>query len=107
MILLGALIALVVVGAMSIPKGEVVTLVTTDAEGEEHHTQIWVVELDGALYIRCTSPDAGWLARLRAHPDVSLVRGGHDGVPLLYRAVTSTDPATRRRRAGSVEVTAR
>jgi hypothetical protein len=65
-----------VLGALWIDEGEVVTLSTVDAESHVHHTQLWTVELDGSRYLRASTADVGWLARLRAHPAVELDFGG-------------------------------
>jgi len=97
--LVGA-VALIVAVAMLIPEGEVVTLVTTDDQGSEHATQLWVVELDGRLYLRSAEPDTYWLARLKSRAKVGLVNAPHithDTPALPYRAVIVEDPATAAR----------
>jgi hypothetical protein len=74
LVAVGAVIALVVVGSMAVDEGEVVTLTTRDEGGATYDTQLWVVDLDGRLYLRSASPDAGWLLRLRERPEVVLER---------------------------------
>ena len=64
--------------------GEGVTLYTTDAEGVEHETPLWVVELDGAQYLRSGSGPSGWYRRLQERPDVRVERAGE---VKPYRAV--------------------
>jgi hypothetical protein len=64
--------------------GEGVTLYTTDASGAEHETPLWVVELDGAQYLRAGDGASAWLARLRVIPDVKVERGGE---VKRYRAI--------------------
>ena len=54
--------------------GEVVVLRTTDAEGEVHETRLWITRIDGADYLRAGNPQSGWLERLRASPEVEVVR---------------------------------
>jgi hypothetical protein len=54
-------------------SGEVVVLHVGDTE-----TRLWVVEHDGALWLR-GEPDAGWVAALRADPEVVVDRGGERG----------------------------
>lgn len=55
--------------------GEVVVLHTT-ADGAQQTTRLWVVELDGDLWLRSGGGDSGWYARLVAEPRVGLEREG-------------------------------
>jgi hypothetical protein len=55
--------------------GEVVVLHTT-ADGAESTTRLWVVELDGSLWLRSGGGDSGWYARLAAEPRIQLERHG-------------------------------
>lgn len=55
--------------------GEVVVLHTT-ADGVDHTTRLWVVELDGSLWLRSGGGDSGWYARLAAEPRIRLERHG-------------------------------
>jgi len=90
-----ALVALVVVAAsFGVDEGEVVTLTTRDAAGARFDTQLWIVELDGAVWLRAGRPDARWLARLRAEPRVSIQRGDDTA---FYTATAVEDPAARER----------
>jgi len=64
------------VGASELAE-EVVVLRTFDAQGAAHETSLWIVEdADGALWLRAGMPSSSWLERLRARPDVELVRAG-------------------------------
>jgi len=63
--------------------GEVVRLTTTDAEGVDHHTSLWIVEDRGKQYLRAGSIESAWYQRLRDNPEVRLSRGGKEGT---YRA---------------------
>jgi hypothetical protein len=93
LVLAGMTVALIVfVTAFGIDEGEVVNLLTVDASGAQFETQLWIIEHDGALYLRAGRPAARWLARLRAHPEVQVERGG---TTRAYRAVPLDDPATR------------
>jgi len=93
LVLAGLTVALVVfVTAFGIDEGEVVNLSTVDAKGAQFETQLWIIEHDGQLYLRAGRPAARWLARLRAHPEVKIERGG---TTASYRAVPVDDPATR------------
>jgi len=58
-------------------SAEVADLHTTDGRGGGLQTSVWVVDVAGDLWIRATDPEALWLARLHANPDVELVRDGH------------------------------
>lgn len=88
----GFLVAAVVVGSLLLDEGEVVTLVSHDAQGAEYETALWIVEWDGALWLRAGSPRTQWLERLRVHPEVELRRAGETH---SYRAVVRDDPATK------------
>jgi hypothetical protein len=74
-------------------SGEVVVLETRDAAGP-HETRIWVVDDAGFAWLRTGDPTAGWLARLRANPDVAVTRAG---TRREFRAVPVDDAATRDR----------
>lgn len=56
--------------------GERVTLRTRDAAGEAHTTPLWVVDLEGRPFLRAGDRESGWVARLRAEPEVALQRNG-------------------------------
>lgn len=64
--------------------GEVVVITTHDAAGAPHRTRVWVVDHDGAQWIRAGSDRSGWFTRLEAQPALELERGTTTGV---YRAV--------------------
>ena len=93
-----ALCAAVVVVALLIPQGEVVTLNVLDIEGRSHPTQLWIVELDGIAYLRSGRHDTLWLARLRERPEVTLGKGhiGESATPYLARPIAD-DPTLRAR----------
>ena len=97
--LLGALVVLAVlfVGAIFVASefgGEVVHLRTTDGQGAEHTTHLWVVDDGGFAWLRAGHGDTGWLQRIEAHPDVVVERHGEE---LHFRAVPVHDPAVRDR----------
>jgi len=83
-----ALVAVIVVLAglqmFASEVGEVVVITTRDADGTPHRTRVWVVDHDGAQWIRSGSDSSGWFARLRAQPTLALQR---DGATAEYRAV--------------------
>jgi hypothetical protein len=89
----GIAVAAVVFTSMFFDEGEVVTLVTKSAEGADFDTQLWIVQLDGHLYLRAGSPHARWLARVRDNPLVTLKRGDEKAP---FKAIPQEDPATRK-----------
>ena len=84
---IGVLVALgLVMGLMFAASelgGEVVTLVTSDTDGTLHETSLWIVEDEGALWLRAGNPDSSWLKRIRKTPAVTLTRAGKT---VRYRA---------------------
>ena len=78
---LGAFFALIVVylalmfGASE--SGEVVELITQDANGEQFTTRLWIADHDGAMWLRADS-GSGWYQRLVQHDaqrPATLLRG--------------------------------
>jgi hypothetical protein len=57
-------------------SGEVVTLRTRDASGQEHATRLWVVDQGGAEWVRSGHPEKGWFLRVVANPRVEVERAG-------------------------------
>jgi len=72
----GLVALLLVVQIVASETGEVVVLTTTDAAGTPQETRLWVVDHDGAAWLRAGSQGAGWFGRLSADPDVQVERGG-------------------------------
>jgi len=73
------LLAVATVMAASEFGGEVVTLYTHDAAGEEHATHLWVVDEGDELWLRAGMPDSGWLERIAVDPQVEVERAGARG----------------------------
>jgi hypothetical protein len=74
-----ALAALVLTALATFVAGEAVEVVelrTQDASGARFDTEMWVVDYDGAQWVRVGNPERHWYLRLLAHPDVELVRHG-------------------------------
>jgi len=68
--------------------GEVVVLHTTSA-GEQFSTRLWVVDHDGAEWLRSGGGSAsGWYGRLLAEPQVELERGS-----VRRRYLATAEPA--------------
>jgi len=95
MLIVGWMAGILVIGALLLDEGHVVTLLTRE-EGREYETQMWVVELEGDLYIRSNRPDSEWLKRIDADPEVAL-RWEEDprAEEERLRAQRVTDPAIR------------
>ena len=53
---------------------EVVKLHTTDCEGEEIITRLWVVDYGGYQYLRVGADGSGWFDRLQAAEMVDITR---------------------------------
>jgi hypothetical protein len=92
-VLAAAVLALAIFYVVLAESGEVVVLETRDARGA-HETRLWVVDSEGAAWLRTGDPASPWLARLRANPDAALTRRGERRE---YRAVVVDDPITRER----------
>ncbi|HIF97322.1 MAG TPA: hypothetical protein EYQ54_09925 [Myxococcales bacterium] len=73
MLAMGIITGMLVLGALALDEGEIVTLYTEGA-GRQYSTQLWIVEIDGREFVRANRPSARWLARLRINPAVSLRR---------------------------------
>jgi hypothetical protein len=73
MLTMGIVTGVLVLGALALDEGELVTLYTEEA-GRSYSTQLWIVEVDGREYLRANRPNARWLGRLRANPAVGLRR---------------------------------
>ena len=57
-ILTSIAVALLASASFWLDEGEVVTLITTDENGHEFETGLWIVELDGVSYLCAASTDA-------------------------------------------------
>ena len=90
------LAVLVIVGIFAASElgGEVVTLQTLAADGTAIETRLWIVEVDGDLWLRAGARPSGWLKRIEADPRVSITRGE---VTSDHRAVPVRDAQTRDR----------
>jgi hypothetical protein len=73
---------------------EVARLRTFDDSGSPYDTKMWVVDLDGRAYVRVGRAGRGWGERLKAHPQVELIRESGT-VPCTASLVT--DETARRR----------
>lgn len=92
-LLAGVLFLGVIFGASEL-GGELVTLHTHDANGAERTTHLWVVDDAGYAWLRAGVPSSGWLKRIEADPEVTVVRGGESH---HFKAVPVHDPVVRDR----------
>ena len=74
--LLGLLFVFVGTELAASESGEVLVLRTQDDGGHTRETRIWVADDAGAEWLRAGNEQVGWLVRLRARPDVEVVRKG-------------------------------
>jgi hypothetical protein len=107
MLLGGVAVVTLVLAALWVDEGEVVTLVTFDSREQAFDTDVWIVDVEGRAYVRAADAEADWLERLRARPEVRLRRNGMES---RVRGVPSEDPAVReavnramRRKYGGVD----
>ena len=94
MIVLAVIVAAFVVGSIAIDEGEVVHLWTLDEEGRAHESDLWIVDVDGASFLRANGPDARWFVRLQANPRVTVER---DDRSFAYEAVPLSEPREKER----------
>ena len=86
---IGILVGGIVIAAMLVDEGDLVTLQSVGAEGRHWETQLWLVELAGVPYLRSNSPDEDWLERIRVRPEVEIRRGEATG---HWLATPTADP---------------
>jgi hypothetical protein len=92
-VLVAAVLALALFYVVLAESAEVVVLETRDASGT-HETRLWVVDHEGAAWLRTGDPASPWLARLRANPEVVVTRSRERRA---FRAIVADDPLTRER----------
>ena len=68
-------------------RTEIAVLRTFDDAGAPQETKLWVAEVDGVPYVRIGRAGSGWGERLKANPEVELVRAG-DTLPCTATLVT-------------------
>lgn len=82
----------IVLAAMALPTGEIVTLHTVDADGRDFKSQLWIVEIEGTNYLRSGNVESSWLERLGTHPRVEIER---DDERTAFRATVVDDASLR------------
>lgn len=65
---------LVVLQIVASERVEVVELHTLDTDGNTVVTRLWVVDHDGSSYLRSGSDGSSWYQRIKANPEVKLIR---------------------------------
>ena len=78
-ILAGILGLLVLVALGTYVAGEqteVAVLHTVDDAGAPHATKLWVVDHEGAAWVRVARPERLWFQRLQTHPQIEITRDG-------------------------------
>jgi hypothetical protein len=72
-------------------SGEVVILSTTNGNGNDLDTRLWVVDYGGAEWVRTGHPGKGWFTRVVANPRVKVLRGGRrtdrQAVPIREQSI--------------------
>ena len=97
MLAFGIVTGILVLGALFLDEGDVVTLIT-HSEEREYFSHVWIVEIDGRRYLRANRPEARWLRRLRENSAVGLREGRGLHLPVKnYRAQIVRDPELRLR----------
>ena len=72
-ILLTLVLAIGIIQTLASERVELVELHTTDEEGEEHTTRLWIVDTDGSAYLR-GDDRAGWVNRLKSNNSFRVTR---------------------------------
>jgi hypothetical protein len=75
-LLAGIAVVLLASASLWFNEGEVDILVTTDENGIEFETRLWIVELDGVAQLRAESKNAAWIERIQGRRDLQLDRAG-------------------------------
>ena len=83
--IIAVVVVVMLAQAVASESGEVVVLHTLDTTGKDVTTRIWVVDYDGAQWLRAGRAESGWYARLAAHPDIRIERAdviaGYTAIP--------------------------
>lgn len=82
--IIGLLLLLFLLQTAASERVEVVELRTLDSDGEAVVTRLWTVDHEGHAWLRVGKDGSGWYSRLKAHPQVTVVR---QGVSEAYLAV--------------------
>lgn len=109
MLAFGLLVLGVVGTSLCLDEGEVVTLITTDADGHRFDTELWITDYAGHLYVR-GSPSRAWVQRLQKQPRVELQgddrSGSYEARPIRDATVRAAVKAAMEEKYGAVELLA-
>ncbi len=76
----GAILGLLLIVALGTyvagEQTEVAVLHTVDDAGAPHATKLWVVDHEGATWVRVARPERRWFQRLQNHPRIEITRSG-------------------------------
>jgi hypothetical protein len=76
LVTVGILLLLALATFLAGERTEVVVLRTQDDAGKPFETKMWIVDHQGAPWVRVANAERHWYRRVLAHPSVELVRGG-------------------------------
>ena len=99
--IVGYLAGILVIGALLLDEGQVVTLLTEEG-GREYETHLWIADVDDRLYVRVNRPDSEWWGRIQVDPDVGLRWGDGIGEEVEFYTVRRVSDASLENRVGSV-----
>ena len=91
----GLFVAVMALQMIASESGEVVVLTTTDEAGAPQETRLWVVDHDGAAWLRAGSDQQGWYGRLRNQPRIQVERDGATNPYTATPAPASTPEINR------------
>ncbi len=74
-LLVAAVVAFYVAVILASESGEVVTL-RTGSGNEARATRLWVVDYEGAEWVRTGHAEKGWFRQIKANPEVEFERAG-------------------------------
>ncbi|MEM7098967.1 MAG: hypothetical protein AAF541_11970 [Pseudomonadota bacterium] len=73
-VVVGLFVLLMIVQTIASESGEVVVVESLGADGQASETRLWVVDHDGAMWLRDGAGGAGWHQRMVANPQVTMSR---------------------------------
>lgn len=91
-VILGSLVLVAFATYVAGEQTEVAVLHTVDDAGAPHATKMWVVDHEGAAWVRVARPERLWFQRLEAQLRVEITRGDTTQTML---AKPDRSPATR------------
>ena len=74
-VIVGLFVLIMALQGIASESGEVVVVESIAADGTANETRLWVVEHEGAMWLRDGAGGAGWHQRMRDNPLVKVTRG--------------------------------